>query len=163
MKKILTLVLLFFSIVVAQAGLKEWIHGTQPAATPGPPDAKAATVSFAADVPPDKPIMDFVLAFAEAVRVHDGTALKPRVSEKFTVEGAPEGSNATDFLMQAMVKAKSPNELIVTKVEASGDVRVATVEFRTPARPTKTKTFRFDADGKLVGTDFFTLQRHGFF
>ncbi len=163
MKKILTLILIFFSMAGAQGGLKEWIHGTQPAATPGPPDAKVANVLFAADVAPDKPIMDFMLAFAEAMRVHDGTALKPRVSEKFTVEGAPEGSNATDFLMQAMVKAKSPNELIVTKVETNGDVRVATLEFRSADRPARTKTFRFDAEGKLSGTDFFALQRHRFF
>ena len=163
MKKILILIPILFSTVAAQAGLKEWIHGVPPSATPGPPDAKAATVSFAPEVAPDKPIMDFMLAFAEAMRVHDGTALKPRVSEKFTVEGAMEGSDVTDFLMQAMVKAKSPNELIVTKVAADGDARVATVEFRSADRPARTRTFRFDAEGKLIGTDFFTLQRHGFF
>ncbi len=163
MKKILPIILVFFSIAVAQAGLKEWIHGTQPAATPGPPDAKAASVSFAADVAADKPIMDFMLAFAEALRVHEGTALRSRVSDKFTVEGAPEGSNATDFLMQAVIKAKGPNELVITSIQSAGDARVATIEFRSPDRPSKTKTFRFDADGKLIGTDFFALQRHGFF
>jgi hypothetical protein len=163
MKKILTLILISFSIAVAQAGLKEWIHGSPPVATPGPPDAKAANVSFAADVAPDKPIMDFMLAFAEALRVHDGTALKPRVSERFTVEGAPEERSATDFLMQAIVKAKSNSEIVITSVQPTGDVRVATVEFRSADRPTRTKTFRFDAEGKLIGTDFFALQRHGLF
>src|SRR5450432_1552452 len=86
MKKILPAILILFSIALAQAGLKEWLHGTQPAATPGPPDKTAAAVSFASGVPEQKPIMDFMLAFAEAMRVHDGTALKPRVSDKFTVE-----------------------------------------------------------------------------
>ena len=107
--------------------------------------------------------MDFMLAFAEAVRIHDGTALKPRVSKKYVVEGNPDERNGVDFLMQAIVKAKSNNEIVVTSIEKEGDVRVAKTEFRSTERPPKTITFRFDPAGKLVGSDFFKLQRHGFF
>jgi hypothetical protein len=163
MKKILPAIFVLFSITLAQAGLKEWLHGTQPSATPGPPDATAAAVSFAPGIPEQKPIKDFMLAFAEALRVHDGTALKSRVSDKFTVDGAPDGSSPVDFLMQAIIKARSNSEIVITSIEPAGDASVATVEFRATDRPAKTKTFRFDSEGKLVGTDFFTLQRHGFF
>lgn len=162
-KKLLPLAFLLLSTFAAEADLKSWLHGQAPAATPGPPDATAAKVSFAPDVPADKPIMDFMLAFAEALRVHDGSALKPRLSDRFAIEDSPDESRAVDFFMQAMVKVKAPNELVVTSVNADGDDRVAKVEFRSADRPSKTRTFKFDPAGKLLSADFFTLQRHGFF
>lgn len=163
MKKLLPLALVLFSTFAAEADRKNWLHGQAPAATPGPPDATAAKVSFASEVPADKPILEFMLAFAEALRVHDGAALKPRISERFEVEGASEGSDAVDFLMQAITKMKAPNEMIVSSLEADGDVRIAKVEFRSADRPAKTRTFRFDSAGKLLSADFFSLQHHGFF
>ena len=162
MKKILLLAFLLFSLVAVQADWKSWLHGSPPAATPGPPDATAARVSFAPEVSPDKPVLDFLLAFAEALRVHDGAALKPLVSEKYAIADLPAEHKAIDFLMQAIVKAKAPDEIIVTSIQTEGEVRVAKVEFRSANRPPKTRTFRFDAAGKLVGSDFFSLQRQGF-
>src|ERR1043166_4570860 len=99
--KRLTLVLLFLSAIATRADLKTWLHGAPPAPSPGPPDAKAATVSFASNVTPDKQILDFMNAFAEGMRVHDGKALKPFLSESYSIEGLPEEHNAVDFLMQA--------------------------------------------------------------
>jgi hypothetical protein len=163
MKKILPLALILLSALAAQADLKSWLHGTPPTATPGPPDTKAANVSFAPEVTPDKQIMDFMLAFAEAARVHDGSALKPRLSEKYAIEDLPADQDAKNFFMQAMVKLKSPNEMIVTSIQPQGDVRTAKVEFRAADRPPKIRTFRFDPEGKLLSADFFSLQRHGFF
>lgn len=163
MKKILPLALILLSALVAQADLKSWLHGTPPAPTPGPPDAKAATVSFAPEVPPDKQIMDFMVAFAEAMRVHDGSSLKPRLSEKYSIEDVPSEQNARDFFMQAMVKLKAPEEMVVTSIQAQGDVRTSKVEFRSGDRPSKTRTFRFDPEGRLLSADFFSLQRHGLF
>jgi hypothetical protein len=162
MKKLLILALLVFSNIAAHGDWKTLLHGTPPKATPGPPDATAATVSFAPEVPVDKPLGEFLNAFAEALRVHDGTALKPRISDKYQVPEFPEEKNGVEFLMQAIVKAKAPNELIVTSIQPDGDGRVAKVEFRSADRPAKTKTFRFDAAGKLISSDMFTLQRHGF-
>src|SRR5881392_2773185 len=95
-----TLILLLFSAAVAQADLKSWLHGTPPAPSPGPPDAKAAAVSFAPNVTDDKQVIDFLKVFAEAMRVHDGKTLKPRLAEAYAIEGLPEELSPADFFMQ---------------------------------------------------------------
>ncbi len=93
--------------VSARADLKSWLHGTPPAPTPGPPDAKAATVSFAPGVASDKQVLDFMNGFAEAIRIHDGKSLKPLLSDRYAVEDLPEESNASEVFMHAMVKIKA--------------------------------------------------------
>jgi hypothetical protein len=158
MKK-LALGLVLLTSVAALADWKSFFHGTQPVATPGPPDAKAASVSFAPTVPADEQITEWMQAFAEAMRVHDGTSLKPRLSDKYSIEDLPDGENAVDFFLQAMVKIKAPDEIVVTSVERQADVRVVTTEFRAPER-SKTRVFRFDPAGKLLSADFFKLERH---
>ncbi|MEY2577157.1 MAG: hypothetical protein QOF80_2644 [Verrucomicrobiota bacterium] len=158
--KRLFLILLLLSAIGARADLKSWLHGTPPAPTPGPPDAKAATVSFATGVAPDKQILDFMNAFAEAMRIHDGKALKPLLSERYAIDDLPDGHGSpSDFFMQAMVKVKAPDELVITGIEREGEARIAKVEFRSAERGTKERAFKFDANGKLLSADFFTLQR----
>jgi len=158
MKK-LVCILILLSCVGGRADWKSFFHGTPPAATPGPPDAKTASVSFAAGVSADPQIMEFMQAFAEAMRMHDGKALKPRLSVKYSIEDMPDEHNAVDFFMQAMIKVKAPDEIVITAIERQGDVRVATIEFRAPDK-TKTRTFKFDSAGKLLSADFFKLQFH---
>ena len=157
--KRLIVILVLLSFSGARADLKTWLHGTPPAPSPGPPDAKAAAVSFAPNVPPDKQILDFMNAFAEAMRVHDGKSLKPFLSETYSIEGLPEEHNAVDFFMQAMVKVKAPDEIIISSVNPEGEARIAKMEFRSAERGTKERTFKFDARGKLLSADFFTLKR----
>ena len=157
--KRLTVVLLLFSVIGAQADLKTWLHGAPPAPSPGPPDAKAATVSFAANVTADKQILDFMNAFAEAMRIHDGKALKPLLSDSYSIESLPEEHNAADFFMQAIVKIKAPDEIVITRVTNEAETRIAKMEFRSTERGTKERTFKFDAKGKLLSADFFTLAR----
>jgi hypothetical protein len=158
--KRLFLILLLLSAIGVRADLKSWLHGTPPAPTPGPPDAKAAAVSFATSVAPDKHILDFMNAFAEAMRIHDGKTLKPLLSERYTIEDLPEGhGSAADFFMQAMVKVKAPDEIVITGIEREGEARIVKVEFRSTERGTKERTFKFDGNGKLLSADFFTLQR----
>ena len=159
MKKIAFLLLLI-SCAVATADWKTWLHGAPPAATPGPPDAKAATVIFASEVMADPQIADFMQAFAEAMRIHDGKNLKPQLSEKYSIEDLPEENNAVDFFMQAMVKIKAPEEIVITSVVREGEVRVVTTNFRSPEKE-KTRIFKFDPTGKLLSADFFKLQRQG--
>ena len=159
MKK-LALIFILFSTAAASADLKTWLHGAPPPSpTPGPPDAKAATVSFAANVTPDKQILDFMNAFAEAMRIHDGKSLKPLLSDRYAIEDLPEEHSAADFFMQAMVKVKAPDEIVITGVEREGETRIAKMEFRSTERGTKERTFKFDANGKLLSADFFTLKR----
>ena len=159
--KRLVLILILFSAIGARADLKTWLHGPPPPSpTPGPPDAKAATVAFAPNVTPDKQILDFMNAFAEAMRIHDGKTLKPFFSDRYAIDDLPEGhGSAADFFLQAMVKVKAPEEIVITGVEREGEARVAKMEFRSTERGTKERTFKFDANGKLLGADFFTLQR----
>jgi hypothetical protein len=157
--KRLFLILILLSAVGARADLKSWLHGTPPAPTPGPPDAKAATVSFATGVAPDKQILDFMNAFAEAMRIHDGKSLKPLLSDRYAIEDLPEEHSPADFFMQAMVKVKAPDEIAITGIEREGEARIAKMEFRSTERGTKERTFKFDASGKLLSADFFTLQR----
>jgi hypothetical protein len=147
------------SAVIAQADLKSWLHGTPPAPTPGPPDAKAATVSFAANATPDKQVLDFIQTFAEAMRIHDGKSLKPLLSDRYAIEDLPEERSAADFFMQAMVIVKAPEEIVVTAIEREGGVRTAKMEFRSTERGTKERTFKFDANGKLLSANFFALKR----
>lgn len=159
MKK-LALIVVLLSAVVAQADLKTWLHGTPPPApTPGPPDAKAAAVSFAEKVPADKQILDFLQAFAEAMRIHDGKALKPLLSDRYAIEDLPDEYKPVDFFMQAMVKVRAPEEIVITAIEREGEVRMAKMEFRSAERGTKERTFKFDSNGKLLSADFFTLKR----
>jgi hypothetical protein len=145
---------------VILADLKSFFHGTPPPAPKLPPDAKAATVSFAPGTTPDKQILDFMLAFAEAARVHDGASLKSRLSDKYIVEDMPSEHAAADFFMQAMARITGPEEIVINSVEPQGDVRVAKMEFRSANRPVKLRIFKFDAAGKLLSADFFRLERH---
>jgi len=162
MKKFALLAILL-TAVAAQADLKTWLHGAPPPPpTPGPPDAKAATVAFAPNVSPDKQILEFMQAFAEAMRVHDGKSLKPRLSDRYEIEDLPEGHKAIDFFMQAMVKVRAPEEIVIMAIEREGEARLAKTEFRSAERGTKERTFKFDPNGKLLSADFFTLKRqHG--
>jgi hypothetical protein len=153
------LVPLLISAAVGQADLKSWLHGAPPAPSPGPPDAKAAVVSFAPNVADDKQIFDFLTAFAEAMRVHDGKSLKPLLADTYAIEGLPDENNPVDFFMQAMVIVKAPEEIVVTGIERDGEKRVAKLEFRSTERGTKQRTFKFDANRKLLSADFFTLKR----
>ena len=153
------LILFLLSSLSARADLKTWLHGAPPAPSPGPPDAKAAAVSFAPTIATDKQILEFMNAFAEAMRVHDGKSLKPFLSDSYSIEGLPEEHNAADFFMQAMVKIKAPDEIVITSVTPEGEARIAKVEFRSTERGTKERTFKFDAKGKLLSADFFTLKR----
>ncbi|HZE58812.1 MAG TPA: hypothetical protein VE031_13235 [Chthoniobacterales bacterium] len=159
--KRLNIILVLLSIIAigARADLKTWLHGAPPAPSPGPPDAKAATVSFASNVTPDKQILDFMNAFAEAMRVHDGKTLKPLLSESYSIEGLPEEHNAVDFFMQAMVKLKPPDDILILSITPEGEARIAKMEFRSAERGTKERAFKFDAKGKLLSADFFTLKR----
>lgn len=155
----MTLILL--SAIGARADLKTWLHGAlPPSPTPGPPDARAAAVSFAANVTPDKQILDFTNAFAEAMRIHDGKALRPLLSDRYTIDDLSEGhGSAADFFMQAMIKIKAPDEIVITGVEREGETRLAKMEFRSAERGTKERTFKFDPTGKLLSADFFALKR----
>ena len=98
-------------------------------------------------------------AFAEALRVHDGASLKSRLSERYVIDGLPDEHDPVDFFMQAMVKVKAPDEIVITGLESDGEDRVVKMEFRSAGQEMKRRTFRFDSKSKLVSADFFGLKR----
>jgi len=98
-------------------------------------------------------------AFAEAMRVHDGKSLKPFLSDSYSIEGLPEEQGAADFFMQAMVKVKAPDEIVIIGIASERETRIAKMEFRSAERGTKERIFKFDATGRLLSADFFTLKR----
>ena len=91
--------------------------------------------------------------------MHDGKALKPLLAEGYSIDGLPEEHNPVDFFMQAMVKVKAPDEIVVTGIAREGETRVAKMEFRSAEKGTKERAFKFDGNGKLLSADFFALKR----
>jgi hypothetical protein len=139
--------------------LKSFFHGAPP--PPLPPEVKAASVAYAPGITPDKQVLDFMLAFAEALRSHDGGPMKSRLSDNYTVENMMGKGSASDFFMQAIGRIQGPEEIVITSVENEGDVRVAKMDFHSKDRPIKQRTFKFDSAGKLLSADFFVIRVHG--
>ncbi len=48
---------------------------------------------------------------------------------------------------------------MIAGIEREGEKRIAKMEFRSAERGTKERTFKFDASGKLLSADFFTVKR----
>ena len=84
---------------------------------------------------------------------------REELAEAYAIQGLPEELNPVDFFMQAMVIVKAPDEIVVTGIERQGETRVVKMEFRSTERGTKERSFKFDANGKLLSADFFTLKR----
>ncbi len=141
------------------ADWKSFFHGDPPAPVKAPPPAQLASVSSLPGVPADPQVEAFMRTLAEAVMARDGRLVLPRVSQKYTVDDLPDDSNAPDFLRQAIEKMPGPTHIVIRSVESRGGVRTARIEFRYGPEKSRLKTFRFDADGKLLGSDLFTLKR----
>ena len=141
------------------ADWKSFFHGDPPPRVKAPPPVARALVSSLPGTPPDPQVESFLRAFADALMVRDGTMLLPRVSPKYAVDDMPDDARASDFLLQAIEKMRGPTQIVIRSVQAQGGVRTARVEFRYGAEQSRLKTFRFDAEGKLLGSDLFTLKR----
>lgn len=142
------------------ADLKSFFHG-ETVPPKAPPPAVTATVVFAPGVAPDPQVAGFMKAFAAAVKARDGRLMLPRLADGYTVDDLPEDHKAADFFLQAVERTPGPAEIVIQSVELKGQVRIARMEFRFPNR-VATKTFKFDAAGKLLRSDLFSLKRvHG--
>ncbi len=143
------------------ADLKSFFHG-EPEPPKAPPPKTTADVSTADGIAPDKQIEDFFRAFADAVKAREGNRMRPRLSDKYQIADLPEGHQAPDFFVQAVDRTPGPEAIIIRSIEPKGSARVAKVEMHYPDK-VKVKTFKFDAEGKLLASDLFTLKRveHG--
>ena len=134
--------------------LRSFFHGEPPKA---PPPDKLAIVTTVAGVAPDAQIEDFLRALAQAIKSRDGTAVLPRLSGDYTIDDLPADRKPSALFLQAVGAVPGPTEMIVTAIARQNDVRTATVEMRY-AGVARLRSFRFDAAGKLVWSDWFVLQ-----
>lgn len=143
----------------AEADLRRFFHGDPAPVTKAPPPKQLATVSTAPDAKADPQVESFLRAFASALMARDGAALLPRLSPRYSVDGAPEDTKASDFLLQAVAKIPGPERIVVRSVEANGPVRTARTDFHYDGGRVTPRTFHFDASGNLLASDLFRLQR----
>jgi hypothetical protein len=141
------------------AGWQSFFHGDPPPLAKSPPPKQLAVVSTQAGTKPDPQVESFLRLLADAVMARDGAMLLPRVSDKYAIEDLPDDATASDFLLQAIAKMPGPTEMAILSVETTGAARTAKVEFRYGMDKAKLRTFRFDAGGKLLGCDMFSLMR----
>jgi hypothetical protein len=97
-------------------------------------------------------------ALADGVKARDGKALLSRLSERYVIDDLPADRKAGDLFLQAIEQIAGPDEIVVTSIDSQNTHRTAKVEFRYGADKVKIKMFRFDAGGKLLWSDLFTLQ-----
>lgn len=148
--------MVFSSSLFAQhdpSGAGAAMHG---AAQPTGP-AKLAEVSFAPGVA-DKNIESFFRGLAEALKTRDGKPLLPRLAAGYTIEGLPPEWEIRPSFVKAIGMVPGPDEMVITSIKREGDIKLVAAEFHFPTRVT-TKTFKFDAEDKLLGTDFIAMRR----
>jgi hypothetical protein len=143
----------------AFADWKSFFHGDPPPFVKAPPPKQLAQVSTAQGVQPDPQVESFLRTFADALMAREGSMILPRLSERYSVEGAPADAKASDFMVQAIGKLPGPERIVIRSVEASGGTRIAKTEFHFGPDNMKVRTFRFDANGKLLECDLFSLRR----
>ncbi len=140
------------------ADLRSFFHG-EPAAPPkAAPPKQLAAVSTAPGVTADAQIESFLRALADALKAREGEPMLARLSDRFSIDDLPDGIKPGKLFVQAVASTPSPTDIVVRSVEKQGNVRNARVELRFGPDKVKQKTFRFDADGKLLWTDWFQIK-----
>jgi hypothetical protein len=84
----------------------------------------------------------------------------PRLAERYAVDDLPGGLKASDFFVQAIEQIPGADEIVIRSIAMQSGVRIAQTDFRFP-KEVKSRTFRFDADGRLLASDLFKLKRQG--
>lgn len=144
----------------SRAGLAEWLHGAPPPRPKALPPDRVAIVSRAAGVAPDTQVEAFLQALAAAVKARDGKSMLPRLAERYAVDDLPGGLKASDFFVQAIEQIPGADEIVIRSIAMQSGVRIAQTDFRF-LKEVKSRTFRFDADGRLLASDLFKLKRQG--
>lgn len=143
----------------ALADWKSFFHGDPPPFVKAPPPKELAAVSFSPGAEPDPQVESFMRALAGALMARDAAPVLKRLSERYTVEGAPDGMKPADFMAQAVGKMRGPSRIVIRSVQHAAGVTVAVAEFHYGPDKVNVKTFRFDADGNLLASDLFALVR----
>ena len=140
------------------ADLRSFFHG-EPAAPPkAPPPRQLATVRTAPGAAADPQVEGFFRALADALKARDGKAMQPRLADRYAIDDLPDGFKPATYFAQAVDAIASPSEMVIGSVTREKSERIVSVELQYGTDPAKKKTFRFDADGKLLWTDWFRVQ-----
>ena len=130
------------------------MHGAAPKSNA---PAKLAEVSFAAGLK-DKNIESFFRGLAAALKTRDAKPLLPRLADGYTIEGLPPEWEIRESFVKAIGMIAGPDEIAVTAIKRDGGTKIVTTELRFATR-VATKTFNFDAQDKLLNTDFIAMKR----
>jgi hypothetical protein len=141
------------------ADWRTFLHGEPPPVVKAPPPTEMAVVSTDASSTVDAEVESFMRALAAAVMARDAAPVLPRLSERYSVDGAPEGSKPAEFMSQAIWKMRGPSRIVIVSVQKQAEIRTARAEFRYGADKVSLKTFRFDRNGNLLESDLFSLSR----
>jgi hypothetical protein len=148
-------------LLATHAHAVDWgrfLHGAPPKA---PPPKDLATVTLAPGVAPDANVESFLRAFAQGLKARDADNLRPRLSERYTIDGLEDRARAPDVFAQAVEQIPGPTEFAVQSIEKRPGEVVAKVEVRSASAPAKLRTLRFDASGRLLWSDLFVIQARG--
>ena len=145
------------------ADLKTFFHGEPPPPAKAPPPKVTAIVTYAPGVTEDLQVDSFMKAFAAALMARAGEPLLPRLSDQYAIADLPEGHKAADLFLQAVGRMPGPKEIVIQAIAKTGEIRTARMEFRYENNTVKSRTLKFDAAGRLLSSDLFTLkfQAHG--
>jgi hypothetical protein len=139
------------------ADLRSFLHGEPPAPPKAPPPDQLAVVSTLAGATPDPQVEDFLHGLARAIKARDGTPMLSRLSDQYAIDDLPADREAATYFLQAVGAVPGPSAIVVKSVARRDGQRIATVEMHY-ADVVRQKTFRFDAAGRLVWSDWFVLQ-----
>jgi hypothetical protein len=144
----------------AQSSLVDMLHGHQ-APPKAPPPKVLASVSTAAGVSVDAQAESFLRTFAAALKARDAAQVLPLLAADYRIDGLPERVSARDTFRQAVERMKGPAEIVIRAVDGTKPVRVVRADFRFGEDDVKSRTFKFDAAGKLTWSDLFQVRVQG--
>lgn len=145
-------------ITVGIDALKEFLHGKPATAKKALPPKRRAVIVWEASTPKDTGIDGFLNAFADALMARDATALEPLISKQYRVEGLPKEVEPRSVLRQAIEQLPGPAQILVQSVSTAGTEKIALTDILDARGETKQRRFRFDAFGKLISTDLFSIR-----
>ena len=156
-RRALLLLLLASPLTAPAFDWRSLLHGNAEMPPKAPPPKHGVNVSTAAGGGTDAEVEAFMRALAEAFKAREARPMVARLSEKYTIDSLQIDSAAPEMFVTAIERIPAPTEIVIQKVERSGATRVASTEFRYGSAAAKSKTFRFDAAGRLTWSDLFTV------
>ena len=145
-------------VQLALTSLKEFFHGKPAPTKKALPPKQRAEIAWDSGMVRDAGVDAFLKAFADALMARDANPLEPLVSKQYKVEGLPDGVAPLGVLRQAIEQMPGPTHMQVQSVATTNAEKVARVEIRYERDEPKLRTIRLDSQGKLLGSDLFSVK-----